>query len=126
MPDGALYVGRPTRWGNPWHVGADGLVAGPGLYFTADPEMSRRMIVGLFTDWLRLGTNAPALMAGGPYKALEERRRTILDNLPDLAGRDLACWCPLEDTAGKPVPCHADVLLELANAEGITRDNPQH
>ena len=27
----------------------------------------------------------------------------------DLAGRDLACWCPPDQ------PCHADVLLELAN-----------
>ena len=27
----------------------------------------------------------------------------------DLAGKDLACWCPLDR------PCHADVLLELAN-----------
>ena len=27
----------------------------------------------------------------------------------DLAGKDLACWCPLDQ------PCHADVLLELAN-----------
>ena len=26
-----------------------------------------------------------------------------------LAGRDLCCWCPLG------APCHADVLLELAN-----------
>lgn len=26
-----------------------------------------------------------------------------------LRGRDLACWCALD------VPCHADVLLELAN-----------
>jgi hypothetical protein len=27
----------------------------------------------------------------------------------DLAGKDLACWCPLDQ------PCHADILLELAN-----------
>jgi hypothetical protein len=27
----------------------------------------------------------------------------------DLAGHDLACWCPLDQ------PCHADVLLEIAN-----------
>ncbi len=27
----------------------------------------------------------------------------------ELGGRDLACWCPLD------VPCHADVLLEVAN-----------
>jgi hypothetical protein len=33
----------------------------------------------------------------------------------DLAGRDLACWCPLTDGEGRPVPCHADVLLGIAN-----------
>lgn len=27
----------------------------------------------------------------------------------ELAGRDLACWCPLDE------PCHADVLLDVAN-----------
>lgn len=27
----------------------------------------------------------------------------------ELGGRDLCCWCPLDR------PCHADVLLELAN-----------
>lgn len=32
-----------------------------------------------------------------------------------LLGHDLACWCPLEDASGNRVPCHADVLLELAN-----------
>jgi uncharacterized protein DUF4326 len=29
----------------------------------------------------------------------------------ELAGRDLACWCRPE------LPCHADVLLEVANAD---------
>lgn len=28
-----------------------------------------------------------------------------------LRGKNLACWCPLDQ------PCHADVLLKLANAE---------
>jgi hypothetical protein len=32
-----------------------------------------------------------------------------------LAGKDLACWCPLVDSEGRPVSCHADVLLRLAN-----------
>lgn len=31
------------------------------------------------------------------------------DRLPELRGHDLCCWCPLDQ------PCHADVLLELAN-----------
>ncbi len=29
--------------------------------------------------------------------------------LAELAGKDLACWCPLDQ------PCHADVLLRWAN-----------
>jgi hypothetical protein len=24
MPEGAVYVGRPTKWGNPYRVGVDG------------------------------------------------------------------------------------------------------
>lgn len=30
----------------------------------------------------------------------------------ELAGKNLACWCPLDQ------PCHADVLLEIANGDG--------
>ena len=29
----------------------------------------------------------------------------------DLRGKNLACWCPPDQ------PCHADVLLELANTQ---------
>ncbi|MFK0288317.1 DUF4326 domain-containing protein [Streptomyces sp. NPDC090499] len=31
-----------------------------------------------------------------------------------LAGRDLMCWCPLDQA------CHADVLLELVNTPEAT------
>jgi hypothetical protein len=31
-------------------------------------------------------------------------------DVAELRGKDLACWCPLDQ------PCHADVLLEIANA----------
>lgn len=41
--------------------------------------------------------------AGYPY------RNDLVRRLPELRGKDLACWCPLDK------PCHADVLLELAN-----------
>lgn len=30
-------------------------------------------------------------------------------DVEELRGKDLACWCPLDQ------PCHAEVLLELAN-----------
>jgi Domain of unknown function (DUF4326) len=35
----------------------------------------------------------------------------------DLRGKDLVCWCPLVDKDGNRVPCHADVLLEIANSK---------
>ena len=36
---------------------------------------------------------------------------TITEIVAELRGKDLACFCPLDQ------PCHADVLLEIANAE---------
>lgn len=36
--------------------------------------------------------------------------REIPDYFEPLRGKNLACWCSLDK------PCHADVLLELANA----------
>lgn len=113
MPQGAVYVGRPTRWGNPWSVGKDGLVVGPGLYFSADPDMTQGMLAAMYADWLQLGTLAPALMCQGPYRELEAQRASIVDNLGDIRGRDLGCWCRLDS------PCHADVLLELANGADL-------
>jgi hypothetical protein len=44
---------------------------------------------------------------GGDVDAAEAVRQ-----FRDELGRDLACWCPLDE------PCHADVLLELANRGG--------
>lgn len=35
---------------------------------------------------------------------------TVDDVRAELAGRDLACYCPLDE------PCHADVLLDVANS----------
>ncbi|MGC4855892.1 DUF4326 domain-containing protein [Micromonospora sp. DT4] len=81
MPTNTVYVGRPTRWGNPF-----------GIDHTS---ASRAGAVRLFRLWL----------AARPDLIAAARR--------DLAGRDLACWCPLDK------PCHADVLLAVAN-EGAT------
>jgi hypothetical protein len=43
------------------------------------------------------------LLAGKLKVSVEDARR-------ELAGRDLACWCSLDG------PCHADVLIEIANS----------
>ena len=55
----------------------------------------------------------PALLTKQGRRAmwdeLAERREAIWGAMDTLRGRDLACWCPLDQ------PCHADVLLDLAN-----------
>lgn len=89
MPKGAIYVGRPTRWGNP-HLVGEASRRFPGL--TA--EQCAGFVVNEFRYLL--------LTRYWPYPSAEEI-------VAYLGGRDLACWCPLAQ------PCHADVLLELAN-----------
>ena len=105
MPPGAVYVGRPTRWGNPFTV-AGAREAG---YHGTDAEL-RSMCVAQYRTWLAgtdLGDQDRYLSGERLYDRIEVRVRAYL-----LAGRDLACWCPLDQ------PCHADVLLEFANRSG--------
>lgn len=85
MPEGAVYVGRPTKFGNPYRP-----------EFSAD-RTYLLMAVERYRFWLG-GGHTPF---GLPPQAQE---------IAQLRGKDLACWCPLDQ------PCHADVLLELANS----------
>lgn len=99
-PEGAIVVARPSKWGNPFTI--QGAVESG---FAMGETDGRRVAVGAFRDWL-LGNT----WAAGSGSAWDQRRADYIDALPSLRGHDLACWCPLDQ------PCHADVLLELANA----------
>lgn len=79
-----VYVGRPSQWGNPYRVGDD------------DP-----MLVGNKMSALDAVRMYNWHLAARPYEL----------NLEELRGKNLACWCPLDQ------PCHADVLLALANID---------
>lgn len=57
------------------------------------PPLSRAQAVALFRGLLAVDSTG----------LVEEIRR-------ELRGHDLACYCPLDG------PCHADVLLEVANS----------
>src|SRR5690349_2610258 len=87
MPPGAKKVDRSTRWGNPYAVGMPGI---PDVA-TAVARFRHAVEHDAFDD-----------------ATLRERfsREHVRR---ELAGKDLACWCRLDG------PCHADVLLELAN-----------
>jgi hypothetical protein len=44
------------------------------------------------------------------YRAYLQTRPDLLAAMPELRNKVLACWCA-------PLPCHADILVELANKE---------
>lgn len=94
-PPNAVVVARPSRWGNEFAVGEE-VTLDMGGYVHAFIVRDRGHAVNLYEMWQVDGALRAAARA-------------------ELAGRDLACWCPLSDANGGPVPCHADVLLRLAN-----------
>ena len=94
-PEGAIVVSRPSKWGNPWR-------AAVGRTDTERRQIARDR----FDADLRACIDDP----WGYSHDIEFR--IIAESLDQLRGHDLACWCPLDQ------PCHADVLLDLANQEG--------
>lgn len=106
-PDGVVNVSRPSKWGNPFVVGQDG---------------TAKEVVELYRRWLD-----PAITV-----ALTNWRNSLYDLwegdktkpspyfgvslvwagcLEELRGKNLMCFCPLSQ------PCHADILLKIANEE---------
>ncbi len=100
MPEGATYVGRPTRFGNPYRIG----LAPCGC----------RSIGECTHNTLRVWDAATAVEGYRVWiEAWPPGRRAWL--IETLRGHDLVCWCPLVDAEGNPYPCHADLLIEIAN-----------
>ena len=118
MPPGAVYVGRPTRWGNPYRVGD--LIRTPGPW-GSPPVPSHGLTPGIYPerDWATGQTTTYEVRPVRDHNeavGLFEAYVTYYDDewppeaiIDELAGRDLACWCPLDR------PCHADILLAIAN-----------
>jgi hypothetical protein len=87
-----VCVGRGSRWGNPFVVGRDGTAA---------------ECVNKYADMLL------PYRHHGPNSNLFHlyiSEANLEDIQLSLRGKNLACWCK------EGTPCHADVLLELANA----------
>ena len=86
MPENCVYVGRPSRWGNDNKIGEP------------YPFVESHLCTLDDVLWL-YEVDLKAMEAAG-----------ILDEfLAPLRGKDLTCWCALDQ------PCHADILLRLAN-----------
>ena len=108
MPEGAVYVGRPTLWGNPWTLRDATTYRIPVVERRAWCVMKYHgelTHLGMLSDLSMWSENQYDRYAAMNLPTLADYARAL------LAGRDLACWCPLDQ------PCHADVLLAVANAE---------
>lgn len=97
-PD-AIIVDRRTKWGNPFIVHKHSTDCGVDLEH-CDMDMAAHDAAGAVRMFRRC---YELRVLGDPILP------TIREIRAELAGRDLACWCPLDQ------PCHADILLEFAN-----------
>lgn len=88
LPEGAVNVSRPCDWSNPFRIGD--WVSDEASMLIPAIEVTRELAVALFRAYIA-------------QEGYEAQIRA------ELAGKDLVCWCPLDQ------PCHADVLLEIAN-----------
>jgi hypothetical protein len=79
LPEGVVCVTRPGKWGNP------------------------------FSDAETFRTHLKLALDGNICQESDKSIESIAKNINELRGKDLACWCALDQ------PCHADVLLEFAN-----------
>jgi hypothetical protein len=104
MPENTVSVARPGFWGNPFYV---------------SKWRDAATCVALFRNAMR-GIWNPATSAHCPtvWNGYDIHQGWLfkmgnhpMDMVGQLRGKNLACWCKLGD------PCHADVLLELANED---------
>lgn len=99
MPPNTVSVARPTVFGNPFR---------PGGLFGAD------MAVTLHRTWLEAETAEELGYTDMFAEYLNTRRAEVMRRLPELRGKNLACWCPCPDPYERD-RCHRAVLMELAN-----------
>lgn len=95
LPPGAVIVTRPGKYGNPFRADQMGSKSAV-LYFARLLTWREDFIRELWTDF--------------DVGELLRVRNRILADIDELRGKDLVCWCAPGE------PCHADILLELANA----------
>ena len=78
-----VYIGRPSKWGNPFTHLKDGKTLAKYIVSSRDEA------VEAYREWITNGDG-----------------KHLMKDLPELKNKVIACWC-------KPQSCHGDVLSEL-------------
>ncbi len=63
-----VYIGRPSKWGNPFNIGVDG---------------TRTDVITKYEEWLLGARKAPN----------DQIRPTLKEAKNELTGKTLGCWC---------------------------------
>jgi len=92
MPPNTVSVTRPSKWGNPFFPGGGLSMGGfnERMEMVVPPSTPENCV-----KWFRIRIRDDVKFAAAVRN--------------ELRGKNLACWCALDQ------PCHADVLLEIAN-----------
>lgn len=93
MPENTVKVDQSTKWGAPFVAGK--------TYPTVGGDLSGSLC--------GQATNATVGCAVDAFRAFAADPAEPMGDLSPLRGENLACWCR------RGAPCHADVLLEIAN-----------
>jgi hypothetical protein len=92
MPPNTIYVGRPSKYGNPFQIGKSfETFFESSKPFEPNSLLTRQEAIDAYEYWLQ----------GQLY--LNKNFLSL------LKGKDLACWCKEDEL------CHADILIEYAN-----------
>lgn len=94
MPENTIYVGRPTKWGNPFKI---------------TELVTREKAVEFYKECILNNTMAYYYFDEIYATEMYNHFKYISEHLYLLKGKNLACFCPLDK------PCHVDVLIELLN-----------
>lgn len=85
-----VYIGRPSKWGNPYTHRDNGNVLAKYVVNSRDEA------IDAYYEYITRGEG-----------------KHLLDDLGELRGKRLGCWC-------KPERCHGDVLAELVLEKYLT------
>ena len=83
IPENCIYIGRPSKWGNPYKIDEDG---------------TREEVLQKYRNYLEVA------LLYNPH---------LLD---ELKGKDICCWCRLDQK------CHGDIILEFLNKDNHRMD----
>ncbi len=84
-----VYIGRPSKWGNPYTHHADKETLAEFVVSTREEAITK-------------------------YKDYILSKPELLNDLDELEGKVLGCWC-------KPQSCHGDILLELLSKRKMNK-----